>query len=71
VITSCFFFEASAPAARDPPRGGTIRFHHLAAESFTCYEGTWRVSTERGKALVCLSKTVPMSFIFYLLAHPH
>ena len=32
--------------------GGTIRFRDLAAESFTRYEGTWRVTTERGKVLV-------------------
>ncbi len=29
--------------------GGTIRFRDLAAENFTRYKATWRVSTERGR----------------------
>jgi hypothetical protein len=42
--------------------GGTIRFRDLAAESFTRYKGTWRVSTERGKALVGYERSAAPAF---------
>jgi hypothetical protein len=43
--------------------GGTIRFRDLAAESFTRCEGKWRVSTERGKALVGYELSAAPAFV--------
>jgi hypothetical protein len=53
VITSCFSRSDCTCCSRSAKGRGTIRFRDFAAESFTRYEGTWRVSTERDACNQC------------------
>ena len=53
VITSCSSRSECTCCSRSAKRRGTIRFRDFAAESFTRYEGNWRVSTERDTCNQC------------------